>query len=121
MAGGGEFPLYVIDREVALAHGYGQIPDAVADRGGLRSTMRLAEEGGAFIGVVAELMAEDAEGAQGIAETAGHIAGGLFIDEEGSEGFVLALQRELWGKEELLVGGSNSLIDRTGGHIEIML
>jgi hypothetical protein len=83
--------------------------------------MGLAKEGGTLIGVVAELMAEDAEGAHGIAETAGDVARGLFIDDEGAERFVLALHGELWGKEELVVGGSNYLIHRTGRHTEMML
>jgi hypothetical protein len=47
--------------------------------------MRLTEEGLAFGGVVSELMAEDAKGARGVAETAGDVAGGLVVDEEGTE------------------------------------
>jgi len=65
----------------------------------LRTPLRLAEEGGAFLGGVAELMAEAAEGGWGIAKTAGDVPGGLFLDEEGAERFVLAMQGELWGKE----------------------
>lgn len=67
--------------------------------------MGLAEERSAFFGVMAELMAEDAEGAWGVTEAAGDVAGWLVIDEAGAEGFVLALQRELRGKEEILVSG----------------
>ena len=59
--------------------------------------MGLAEERSAFFRVMAELIAKDAEGARGVAETAGDIAGRLVIDEAGAEGFVLALQRELRG------------------------
>ena len=65
--------------------------------------MCLAEEGIAFLGIVTELMAEDAEGAGGIAKAAGDVDGGLLIDEVGAEGFILALQRELGGQEEALV------------------
>jgi hypothetical protein len=83
--------------------------------------MRLAEEGSAFGGVVAELMAEDTEGARGIAETAGDVAGGFFIDEEGAQRFVLALHGELWGKEELPVRRFDYLIHGTGRHIDMML
>ena len=71
MAGGSEFALHVIDGEIAFAHGHGQITNAVAGGRGLRSALRLAEEGSAFLRVVAELMAEDAEGAGGVAEAAG--------------------------------------------------
>jgi hypothetical protein len=53
--------------------------------------MRLAEEGGAFVGVVPKLMAEDTKGALGVTETASHIDGGLLLDEESAEGFVLTL------------------------------
>jgi hypothetical protein len=92
VAGGGQLSLHVIDREIAFAHGHGQITDAVASGSGLGTAMRLTEEGLAFGGVVSELMAEDAKGARGVAETAGDVAGGLVVDEEGTECFVLTLQ-----------------------------
>ena len=66
-------------------------------------------------------MAEDAEGGRGIAKTAGDVAGRLFLDEEGAEGFVLTLQGELRGKEEFLVRGCDYLIHSTGGHTQIVL
>ena len=47
------------------------------------------EEGG--LGVVAEVVAEDAEGTWGIAESAGDVLGWAGLDEVGAEGFVLAL------------------------------
>jgi len=81
----------------------------------------LAEEGSAFQGIVAELIAEDAEGAWGVAEASGDVGGGLVIDEEGTEGFVLALQGELGGKEEVLVGRCGYLIRSAGLHIQMML
>src|SRR5712692_9435565 len=73
VAGGGEFALHVIDREIALAHGYRQITDAVAGGRGLRTALWLAKEGSAFLGIVAELMAQDAEGAGVVAEAAGDV------------------------------------------------
>jgi hypothetical protein len=121
VAGGGQFALHVIDREIAFAHGDGQIPDAVAGGGGLRSAFGLAEEGSAFLGIVAELIAENAEGARRVAETAGDLGRGLLIDEAGTEGFVLALQGELRGEEEVLVGGCSYLIRSAGLHIVMML
>jgi len=117
MTGGSEFSLHVIDREIAFAHGYGQITDAVAGGRGLRTALWLAEEGSAFLGVVAELMAEDAEGAGGVTEATGDVGRGLLIDEEGAEGFVLALQRELGGKEEVVVPRGRYLIRSAGLHI----
>ena len=83
--------------------------------------MGLAEERSAFFRVMAELIAEDAEGARGVAETAGDIAGRLVIDEAGAEGFVLALQRELRGEEEILVRWSRSVSRSAGVHIQIVL
>jgi hypothetical protein len=61
--------------------------------------MRLAEERGAFEGIVAELIAEDAEGAGGIAEAASDFGRWFVIDEEGAEGLVLALQGN-WGERK---------------------
>ena len=71
--------------------------------------------------VVAELITQDAEGAGGIAEAAGDVAGGLLIDEIGAEGFVLALQGELGGKEEVVVVGCRYLIRSAGLHNSMML
>ena len=61
-------------------------------------------------------MAEDAKAADGIAETAGDVAGGYFIDEVGAEGLVLQLHGEWWGDEELLVAESAYLIGGTRLH-----
>ena len=121
MAGGSQFALHVIDREIAFAHGHRQITDAVAGGRGLRSALRLAEEGGAFLRVVAELITQDAEGAGGVAEAAGDVGGGLLIDEVSAEGFVLALQGELGGEEEVLVARCRYLICSAGLHISIVL
>jgi hypothetical protein len=98
-----------------------QITDAVADGRGLRTALGQAEEGSAFFGIVAELIAEDAEGSRGVTEAAGDVAGWLLIDEEGTEGFVLTLQRELRGKEEVLIGRRRYLICSAGLHITIVL
>ena len=72
------------------------------------------------MGIVAELMAEDAEGGRGIAKTAGDVAGGLFLDEEGAESFVLTLQGKLRGEEEFLVTRCDYLIHSTGRPIHIV-
>jgi hypothetical protein len=83
--------------------------------------LRLAEEGGSFLRVVAELMAEDAEETRGVAEAAGDVGRGLFIDEEGAESFILALQRELRRQEEVLVARCGYLICSAGIHNHIVL
>jgi len=113
--------LHVIDREIAFAHGYGQIANAVAGGRGLGTAMWQAEEGSTFLGIVAELIAEDAEEAGGVAKAARDVGRGLFIDEEGAEGFVLALQGELRRKEEVLIARCGYLICSAGLHIEIVL
>jgi hypothetical protein len=81
----------------------------------------LAEKGGAFLRVVAELMAQDAEGAGGITEAAGDVGGGFVLEEVSTEGFVLALHGELRGKEEVLVARCRYLIYSAGLHTLIVL
>ena len=81
----------LVPGEIAFAHSDGQSSHTVAGGGGLGAAMGLAEEGGAFVGVVPKLMAEDTKGALGVTETASHIDGGLLLDEESAEGFVLTL------------------------------
>jgi hypothetical protein len=56
VAGDSQFPPHVIDRELAFPHGNCQITDAIAGGRRLRAALRLAEEGGAFLRVVAELI-----------------------------------------------------------------
>jgi hypothetical protein len=59
-----------------------------------------AEEGSAPVGVVAELVTEDAKGARGIAEAVGDFVGGHLLDEVGAQGLILALQGILGAEEE---------------------
>ena len=92
MAGGSEFALDVIDGEVAFAHGNGQIANPITFGRRLRPAVGLTEEGGTFVGVVTELMAEDAKGTDGVAEAASDVGGGFLVNEEGTQGFVLALE-----------------------------
>jgi hypothetical protein len=73
------------------------------------------------LGIVSELVTENAKGGRRIAKTAGDVAGGFFLDEEGAESFVLTLQGELGGEEEFLVRGSDYLISSTGRHGYMML
>jgi hypothetical protein len=90
-------------------------------RARIEDRVGLAEEGSAFLRIVAELMAEDAEETGGVAEAAGAVAGGFLIDEVSAEGFVLALQGELRGKEEVPVARCHYFIYGTERHIQMML
>ena len=71
--------------------------------------------------VVPELMTQDAEGAGRIAEAAGDVGRGLFLDEVSAEGLVLALHGELRGQEEVLVARCRYLIYGAGIHISMVL
>jgi hypothetical protein len=93
MAGQSQFALDVIDGEVLFAQGHGQLADAIAHRSPVGAGFGVLEEGGAFLGVVAEVVAENAQGVGGITEAAGDLGAGQFLDEEGAEGFVLAVER----------------------------
>jgi hypothetical protein len=52
----------------------------------------LAEKGGALSGIVAELVAEDAESARGIAEASGHFDRRELFEKVGAQGLVLSLE-----------------------------
>jgi len=92
LAGLSQFPLDVLDPEVALAQGDGQLADAVAGGSRARTALGLAEESGPFFGVVAELVAEHAKGAGRITEALGGLGRREFFDEESAQGLVLALE-----------------------------
>jgi hypothetical protein len=68
-----------------------------------------------------KLVAEDAKGARGVAETAGDLMGGLAIDEKGPQGFVLPVEGLFGGQEEARVGRRCYLIAMSDSHISIML
>jgi hypothetical protein len=72
------------------------------------------------MGIVAELVTEDAEGAGRISESAGNIVGGLVVDEKGAEGLVLALEGELGREKEFLVWLGCYLITSTDWHTLMM-
>ena len=60
----------------------------------------VAEDPASEPGLVAEAVAEDAEGPRGVAEAFGGLGGGETFDEIGAEGLVLAVERLLGGEEE---------------------
>ena len=59
------------------------------------------EEADLLIGVMAEVVTEDAERTGRIAEAAGDLVGRTAIDEVGAEGLVLSVQRVVGGEEEM--------------------
>jgi len=59
------------------------------------------KERGTFVGVVAELVTEDAQGVGGVTEAAGDLRAGQFLNEEGAESFVLSMERRFGAEEEL--------------------
>ena len=72
----------LVDRMVLLAQGHGQVVGLGLVRLSARTATGRVEE--PRIGIAAELMAQHAEGAGGIAEGAGDFVGGDLIDEEGA-------------------------------------
>jgi hypothetical protein len=101
-----QFPLNVIDGEVAFPHGDDQIPERIADRSRCRSLKDGRKEPGAEVEIVAELMAEDPKGPMGIAEATGDFDRTELIDEVGAEGFVLPLEGRFRDEEKVGVVGN---------------
>lgn len=101
MTGRREFALDVVDGEVLFAQGDDEVTDAVALGRGARAGRAWGEESGAAGGVMAELVAEDTEGAGGIAKAFRHLRGRQAVDEVGPEGFVLALGGGFGAEEEM--------------------
>ena len=97
----GQFASDVVDREVSLAHGDGQVPDAITLGGGVGSRCGRREEDGPLGGIVSELMTEDAKGPRCVAEAMRDLLGGLLLDEVSAEGLVLALLGGFGGGKEL--------------------
>ena len=96
----GQFASDVVDGEVSLAHGDGQVPNAIALGGGVRPVSGRGEEHGPLGGIVSELMAEDAKGPGCVAEAVRDLVGGQLLDEVGAEGLVLPLLGRFGGQEE---------------------
>jgi len=93
--------LDVINGQVLFPQGDGQLTDAVAHGRLMRSGLGVLEESGAFLGVVTELVAEDAQGVGGITEVGCDLRAGPFVHEEGAQGFVLAVEGGFGSEEEL--------------------
>jgi hypothetical protein len=62
------------------------------------------KKAGPFGGIMAELMAEDAQSPGRVGEAAGDFRSWALLDEVSAERFVLALEGGVWGEEELGLG-----------------
>jgi len=63
VAGRGQFALHVVDGQIPFAHGDDEFANLVSGGGELRSAAGRLNEAVAVVGVMAELMTEDAKGA----------------------------------------------------------
>jgi hypothetical protein len=63
--------------------------------------LEVLEEGVSLFGIVPKLVAEDAKGTRGVAETTGHLVGRLTLDEKGTQGFILSVEGLFGGQEEV--------------------
>jgi hypothetical protein len=72
VTGLGQLALDVVDGQVALAHGHNEAADPIPDGAGRLPRGFRGEEARPEGGVVAELVAEDAEGTGGVGEAARH-------------------------------------------------
>ena len=89
LAVAGQGPADVVDGEVLLAEGDDLLPQPLL----LAGRPALACGGGkeVAVGLVAELVDEDAEAPRRVAEAGGRLGRGEAVDEEGSEGLVLSM------------------------------
>jgi hypothetical protein len=89
--------LNIIDRQILLAHGEDQIARSSLFGLRARAALELAEEVGL---VSAEVVAQDAEGTGGVAETPGDLFSGELFDKISAQGLVLTLAGGGWVEEE---------------------
>ena len=101
MSGQGQFTLDVVDGEIAFAHRHDEFADAIPDGGETRPVLDGLEEADLLIGIMAELVTEDAERTGRVAEAAGDLQGRPAFDEVGAEGLVLSVQRVFGSEEEV--------------------
>src|SRR6266581_4778321 len=121
MTRAGEIALDVIDGQIFLAHGHSQLPDSIARACPLRATLNLLEKPGAFCGIVAELMTEDAKSAGRVIKTAGGLLRRDVFNEIAPKRFVLAMRGVFRREKEIRLKRLRYLISSTDSHIIIML
>jgi hypothetical protein len=84
-----QVPADVIDGEVLLSQSDDEFAEGIGLGCGLRSLGRGQEE--AAVGILAELMDQDAKAAGGVTEAAGDFETGEVVHEEGAQSLVLAV------------------------------
>jgi hypothetical protein len=84
-------PADIIDGEILLSQGHDLVPDSVGFRRSLGPLLRGKEEG--TIGILTELVGQDAEASRRIPEATGDLDRREILNEVGPEGFVLAVSR----------------------------
>ena len=82
----------VINGKILLAQGDGELADPVPNRCVMGSGFRMLEKAGAFGGIMAKLITEDAKGAGGVAEATGYLRTRQLVDKIGAERLILALE-----------------------------
>ena len=101
MTGQGQFALDVVDGEIALTHSHDEFAYSITNGGETWPMLDGLEEADLLIGVMAELVTEDAERTRRVAEAASDLEGRTAFDEVGAEGLVLSVQRVFGGEEEV--------------------
>jgi hypothetical protein len=85
----GQITADIVDREVLFAEGDDKIAQGIGFGCGLGSLGRCEEEWA--VGILTELMDQDAKVARGVTETASHLDAGNTSDEERAKGLVLTV------------------------------
>ncbi len=78
------------------------------------------EKAGAFVRIMAELVAQDAEGIGGVTEAASGLRSGQLFDKEGAEGLILTVVGGFRGEEEAGIWRDSYLISSIDSHILIL-
>jgi hypothetical protein len=121
VAGGSQFRLDVVNRQIALTYRHGQFANTVASGSRAGTARRRREKGGALLRVVSELIGEHAKAAGRIAEAPGGPGRRDLFGEEGARGLVLALEGQLGGEEKSGGIGLCYATTSTAIHVDTML
>src|SRR5260221_6279780 len=89
----------VIDGEIALAQGHGELADAVPSGGVVRTGLGLLEKARAFAGVMAELITEEPQGIGRITEAAGGFRARQLLDEVSAERLIFSMEGRFGGEK----------------------
>lgn len=97
----GKSPLNVKDGQILFTQRNRAFADQVAHRSMVGPRTPCGEERSAMVGIVAELMAENAKRTGGIAEALRDLGRRKLVDEVSTQRLILALRGRLGGREEL--------------------